>query len=197
MIGLGVLGNMYLLTNPVLAQNGGNAAPAAEQEAAAEQQSEAEKGEGFWQLSDKERLRDEFPARPTPFEVDKIRETVDTAFQQFIRLWGEERYFELYEWGKKQSRDFITPEEFATRMVRLDWVPVGMIEEEPFRISFRFRTFIYVDASIKFRHKTKAALQFQKRQTFLLLWEDQRWRFDLLQMLRSPFYTPFQQVKQK
>lgn len=148
-------------------------------------------GNPFGQLSDEDRLRDEFPARPTPFERTRIRETVDLAFEQFLQLWAEERYFELYEWGKKQSQDFLSAEEFATRMVKLDWVPNGMVEDEPFQVSFRFRTFIYVDASINFRHKTNTALKFKKRQTFLLLWEKGRWRFDLLQMLRSPFYTPF------
>ncbi|MBF0289675.1 MAG: hypothetical protein HQM14_17825 [SAR324 cluster bacterium] len=198
-IWLGLVGCLCFFGTPALAQNGNgeNADPAAPPKAPAEEAPEKPKAEGFWKLSDKERLRDEFPARPTPFEVTKIRDTVDSAFQQFIQLWAEERYFELYEWGKKQSRDFITPEEFATRMVKLDWVPVGLIEEEPFQISFRFRTFIYVEASLKFRHKTKASLQFQKRQTFLLLWENGRWSFDLLQMLRSPFYTPFQQTEQK
>lgn len=143
--------------------------------------------------TDEEILRDEFPPRPTKYEINQIRETVDLAFRQFLQLWEEERYFELYDWGRKQSRDFISPEEFATRMVKLDWLPDSNADKPPHVVSYRFRTLIYVDATIPFRHKTDKSLKFSKRQTFLLLWEDKRWRFDLLQMLRSPFYTPFDQ----
>ncbi|MBF0276863.1 MAG: hypothetical protein HQM13_03695 [SAR324 cluster bacterium] len=147
---------------------------------------------GFWSLSDQELLRDELPTRPTPYEIEKIQNQVDQAFKNFLRLWAEEQYFELYKLGKQQSREYLSTEQFAVRMVQLDWVPEGLVEDQPFEISFRYRTFIYVDAGIKFRHKTKGELTFEKRQTFLLLWENGQWHFDLLQMLRSPFYTPLQ-----
>ncbi len=140
-------------------------------------------------LSNEQRARDEFPARPTPFEIENTTEEVDRAFKNFLQLWNEERYFELYDFGKKRSRDFIVPEEFATRMVKLPWVPVGLAEENAYDIDFRFRTFIYVAATIQFRHKTNSSLEFKKRQTYLLVWEENRWRFDLLQMLRAPFYA--------
>ncbi len=148
---------------------------------------------GFWSLSDQDRLRDELPTQPTSFEIEKIRAKVDQAFNNFFRMWAEEQYFELYKLGKQQAREYLTPEQFAVRMVQLDWVPVGLVQKPPFEISFRYRTLIYVDAGIKFSHKTKGGLAFEKRQTFLLLWEKGQWRFDLLQMLRSPFYTPNQQ----
>ena len=152
-----------------------------------------EEVEGFWQLSDEERQRDELPSRPSPYEIEQVRLVVREAFETFLRLWEEERYFELYELGTQQSRNELTPEEFATRMVQLDWVPAELVASDPIEIAFRYRTFIYVDATIRFVHKAFPTLQFQKRQTFLLLWENQKWRFDLLQMLRAPFYTPFEQ----
>lgn len=149
--------------------------------------------EDFWKLSDEERQRDEFPSRPSLYEVEQVRQAVRSAFETFLRLWEEERYFELYELGKQKSRNELTLEEFATRMVRLNWVPAGLVEDDPIQIEFRYRTFIYVDATIRFVHKNFPTLEFQKRQTFLLLWENKKWRFDLLQMLRAPFYTPFEQ----
>ena len=112
------------------------------------------------------------------------------VFEDFLQLWQEERYFELYKYGKQQSTNQITIEEFATRMVELDWVPVGLLTEKKIEISYRYRTLLYVNTAIVFRHKSNFDLQFTKQQSFLLLKESGKWRFDLLQMIRSPFYTP-------
>ena len=128
--------------------------------------------------------------QPTPAELEAIRKETKLVFQNFLQLWQEERYFELYKYGKKHSTDQISIEEFATRMVELDWVPVGLktgIEPE---ISYRYLTLLYVNAAIVFRHKSIFDLQFTKQQSFLLLKESGKWRFDLLQMIRSPFYIP-------
>ena len=128
--------------------------------------------------------------QPTPAELDAIRKDTRVVFQEFLQLWQEERYFELYKYGKKQSLEQITIEEFATRMVELDWVPVGLVSEKEAEISYRYRTLLYVNAAIIFRHKSNYDLQFTKQQSFLLLKENGKWRFDLLQMIRSPFYSP-------
>jgi len=128
--------------------------------------------------------------QPTPVELDAIRKETLVVFQDFLQLWQEERYFELYKYGKKHSRDQITIEEFATRMVELDWVPVGLLSEKKPEISYHYRTLIYVNAAIVFRHKSFFDLQLTKQQSFLLLKEAGKWRFDLLQMIRSPFYSP-------
>jgi len=128
--------------------------------------------------------------QPTPAELDAIRNETMVVFHDFLRLWQEERYFELYNFGKKNSRDLITIEEFATRMVELDWVPVGLLPGVIPNISYHYRTLLYEDAAIVFRHKSFFDLQFTKQQSFLLLKETGVWRFDLLQMIRSPFYSP-------
>ena len=128
--------------------------------------------------------------QPTPMELEAIRKETRVVFRNFLQLWQEERYFELYKYGKKQSTDQITVEEFATRMVELDWVPVGLTTGKEPEISYRYRTLLYVNAAIVFRHKSIFDLQFTKQQSFLLLKESGKWRFDLLQMIRSPFYTP-------
>ena len=128
--------------------------------------------------------------QPTPAELEEIRKETKIVFQNFLQLWQEERYFELYEYGKRHSKNQLTTEEFATRMVELDWVPVGLLLENNLEVKYRYRTLLYVDVAILFRHKSFMDLQFSKQQSFLLLKEEGKWRFDLLQMIRSPFYSP-------
>ena len=128
--------------------------------------------------------------QPTPFEMETIRKETKDVFLKYLQLWQEERYFELYKYGKKHSTDQISIEEFATRMVELDWVPVGLKTGKEPEISYRYLTLLYVNAAIVFRHKSIFDLQFTKQQSFLLLKESGKWRFDLLQMIRSPFYIP-------
>ena len=128
--------------------------------------------------------------QPTPAELDAIRKETKIVFKNFLQLWQEERYFELYEFGKNHSKNQLTIEEFATRMVELDWVPVGLLSEKIPEVNYRYRTLLYVDATILFRHKSFMDLQLSKKQSFLLIKEQGKWRFDLLQMIRSPFYSP-------
>jgi len=128
--------------------------------------------------------------QPTPFELEAIRKETRVVFLNYLQLWQEERYFELYKFGKKHSTDQISIEEFATRMIELDWVPAGLKTGKEPEISYRYLTLLYVNATIVFRHKSILDLQFTKQQSFLLLKEGGKWRFDLLQMIRSPFYIP-------
>lgn len=131
-----------------------------------------------------------FSREPTPAELESIREETRVVFENFLQLWQEERYFELYRYGKKYSLDQITLEEFATRMVELDWVPVGLANKNKPKISYRYKTLLYVNAAIVFQHKNYLDLQFTRQQSFLLIKENGNWRFDLIQMIRSPFYSP-------
>ena len=130
------------------------------------------------------------PRQPTPAELENISKETKIVFQNFLQLWQEERYFELYEYGKRHSRNQLTIEEFATRMVELDWVPVGFLPGETPEVNYLYRTLLYVDAEILFRHKSIMDLQLSKQQSFLLIKEEGKWRVDLLQMIRSPFYSP-------
>lgn len=127
---------------------------------------------------------------PSPAELHHISEQAKSAFGEFLQLWQEERYFEMYEHGKRQSRAQLTMEEYATRMVELDWVPVGLETEIPVEIDYQFRTMLYVNATVLFQHKNYYDLRFPRKQSFLLIWEDNAWRLDLLQMIRSPYYAP-------
>ena len=86
--------------------------------------------------------------QPTPAELEAIRKETKIVFQNFLQLWQEERYFELYEYGKRHSRNQLTIEEFATRMVELDWVPVGLLHDKNPEVNYRYRTLLYVDVAI-------------------------------------------------
>jgi len=129
---------------------------------------------------------------PTPAELNYLSEQAKSAFVEFLQLWQEERYFEMYEHGKRQSRAQLTMEEYATRMVELDWVPVGLEPKIPVEIDYQFRTMLYVNVTVLFQHKNYYDLRFPRKQSFLLIWEDNGWRLDLLQMIRSPYYAPIQ-----
>ena len=130
--------------------------------------------------------------QPTPAELESIRMETKIVFENFLQLWQEERYFEMYNYGRNQSRKQVSLEEFATRMVELDWVPVGLETEIPVEIDYQFRTMLYVNATVLFQHKNYYDLRFPRKQSFLLIWEDNAWRLDLLQMIRSPYYAPIQ-----
>jgi len=127
--------------------------------------------------------------QPTPVELESIQKETRFVFENFLQLWQEERYFELYKYGAKKSIEQISQEEFATRMVELDWVPVGLESLKEPIISFRYKTLVYVTAEIIFQHKNYFDLKFAKQQSFLLIKEKRKWSFDLIQMIRSPFYS--------
>tara|TARA_Y100001970_G_C13965200_1_gene715235 strand:+ start:213 stop:722 length:510 start_codon:yes stop_codon:yes gene_type:complete len=128
--------------------------------------------------------------QPTRMELETIHKETRFVFENFLQLWQEERYFELYKYGAKKSLEQISLEEFATRMVELDWVPLGLGTNREPKISFRYKTLVYVSAEIVFQHKNFFDLKFPKEQSFLLIKEKGKWSFDLLQMIRSPFYSP-------
>ena len=91
--------------------------------------------------------------QPTPMELEKIHNETRFVFKNFLQLWQEERYFELYKFGGEKTFEKISLEEFATRMVELDWVPVGLESLKEPKISFRYKTLVYVSAEIVFQHK--------------------------------------------
>ena len=113
--------------------------------------------------------------------------------QQLIQIYIKERALNLNENGAlfiDFTKNQMTIEDFATRMDELDWVPEGFDEGESPEILYHYRTLLYVSAAIVFRHKSKFDLQFAKKQSFLMLKENGKWCFDLMQMIRSPFYSP-------
>ena len=126
-------------------------------------------------------------AEPNAFEKRAIEAAALEAFRTIVTLWREELYFELYDMGSESTRARVSKEEFAGRMVRLNWVPEGELNPEFLKAKFRFRTMVYVAARIRYRDKFNPEMEFLKEQTFLLLKERGKWRIDLIKLVRAPF----------
>jgi len=126
-------------------------------------------------------------AAPTAPEQARIEREALAAFQHVMQLWREELYFELYDLGMETTQARISREDFAQRMVRLSWVPEGELNPKFLSTDFRFRTLVYVRARIKYRNKFKPEENFTKDRTVLLLRENDVWRVDLVELVRSPF----------
>ncbi len=121
------------------------------------------------------------------FEQRKIAAQAQEAFIHIINLWREEVYFELYDSGMETSKARISREEFARRMVQLDWIPQGDLNPKFLKAEYRFRTVVYVSARITYRNKFDAAAPFARDQTMLMLEENGAWHIDLIQLIRSPY----------
>jgi hypothetical protein len=126
-------------------------------------------------------------ADPGPQEQHKTEAQAVEAFRRIMTLWREEVYFELYDQGTQSSKARITREEFAQRMVQLEWLPEGEINPRFLKAEYRFRTQVYIQARIPYRNKFNVGEPFAKDQTVLLLQEDGQWHLDLVQLVRSPY----------
>lgn len=126
-------------------------------------------------------------AEPNVFEQRQIATRALQSFRAVIGLWREELYFELYDYGTKTTQARISREKFAQRMVELSWVPEGEPNPKFLKTSFRFRTMVYVNSRLTYRHKFNPAEKFSKDHSFMMLLEDGTWRIDLIQLVRAPF----------
>ncbi len=126
-------------------------------------------------------------ADPGVQEQRKIEAQALEAFRRIMTLWREEVYFELYDQGTVASKARITREEFAQRMVQLEWLPGGEINPRFLKPEYRFRTMVYVQARIPYRNKFNVGDPFAKDQTVQLIQEAGQWHIDLIQLIRSPY----------
>ncbi|MCH8884407.1 MAG: hypothetical protein IIA41_13050 [SAR324 cluster bacterium] len=126
-------------------------------------------------------------AEPNVFERESIEQEALDAFRRMITLWREELYFELYEEGWAASRERVSLESFAERMVELAWLPQGELDDKFLKPDFRHRTMVYIQARLAFQHKFDPTQRFEKDHSALLLKENGRWRIDLVQLVRSPY----------
>jgi hypothetical protein len=126
-------------------------------------------------------------ADPGPQEQRKIEGQALEAFKRIMTLWREEVYFELYDQGTAASKARISREDFAQRMVKLEWLPSGEINPRNLKAEFRFRTMVYIQARIPYKNKFNTGEPFAKEQTVQLLLEEGQWRIDLIQLIRSPY----------
>jgi hypothetical protein len=126
-------------------------------------------------------------AAPNAFEERKIEAQALEAFRRMLTLWREEVYFELYDQGMEASKARISRENFAQRMVQLEWLPQGDPAPRYLSANYRFRTLTYVKVRVLYRNKFNPSQQFSKDQSFLLTQEQGAWKVDLVDLIRSPY----------
>jgi len=126
-------------------------------------------------------------AKPNPFEQKRIETEAQEAFRVIIQLWRQELYFELYDLGSESTQARIPREEFAQRMVELPFVPLGDLNPKYLKSKLRYRSMVYVEARVDYRHKFNTSRTFHRDHSFLLLKEGKSWRVDLVQLIRAPY----------
>ncbi|MDH5753182.1 MAG: hypothetical protein OEZ59_12300 [Deltaproteobacteria bacterium] len=126
-------------------------------------------------------------AEPNGYEKQRIEAEALEAFHRVLALWREEVYFELYALGSKDSQGRLDQEEFAQRMVELEWVPDGVPNPKYVKTEFQYRTLVYIKVRIPYRHKFNPQRRFSREHTLLMQKEGEAWRVDLVQLIRTPF----------
>ena len=127
------------------------------------------------------------------YETKVIEEGIQKTFDELIQMWKEELYFEMYGFGQAKSRQILSKEEFAQRMVELKWKPaLEGVRMDGIRIVYR--NFVAVHCFIEFENKVNPTRKVTKRLIFPAILEKRNWKFNLLQIIRVPFggeeYTP-------
>ncbi len=125
-------------------------------------------------------------AEPNPYEKLIIEKQVRSSFRVLMDTWKEELYFDLYDLGQHYSKKDLTLEEFAQRMVDLQWKP-SLTPEKIIKLELLYRTFATVYCILQFEHKVNPTRTLKKEIMFPAILEDKVWKFDLSQLIRSPY----------
>jgi hypothetical protein len=128
-------------------------------------------------------------------EIRHIAFTARRSFEHIVQLWKDKRFAELYAFGTFASQVDLSPEAFehymaqALRTLQCCWSTIQDVQSRvasPYsvyikaRLGFNNREFLVVRGQHRF-----LARGFLKEETltFLVLWEDDRWRVDLFRIL--------------
>ena len=123
---------------------------------------------------------------PNKYELAIIEENVRSSFQTLMQIWKEELYFEMYDFGQRQTKKVLKKAEFVQRMVDLKWKPA--IEEEKIqKVHIIYRNFGAIHAIIKFQNKINSSYTIKKRVVFPIIMEKNIWKYDLTQLIRIPY----------
>lgn len=128
-------------------------------------------------------------------DIYHITFEAERGLAHIVQLWKDVRFAELYEHGTFASQVDLSPEAFvhhmgrATRTLQCCWETIQELQgrfDSPMRV--------YVKARLGFKNKEFLVVRGQQRfvargflkeetLTFLLQFEDQRWRIDLFRVL--------------
>ena len=125
-------------------------------------------------------------AYPNKYELNVIKENIEISFVSLFQMWKEELYFEMYDHGQKKSKTIIGKAEFAQRMVELKWKPtLKPIQIQ--NIEIIYRNFAAIKCLIEFENKINETQTVKKQIIFPTILENINWKFDLIQLIRSPY----------
>jgi hypothetical protein len=120
------------------------------------------------------------------YEMEIITEKIETSFELLIDTWNEELYFEMYDFGQRNSQKRLSRGEFAQRMVDLKWKPT-LAPMKIDRIDILYRNFAVIYFWMEFGNKVNLLQKIKKYITFPIILENNDWKFDLTQLIRIPF----------
>jgi hypothetical protein len=149
----------------------------------------------------------------TPNDLKQIAFAAQRGFEHILQLWKDQRFAELYEFGTFASQVDISPEAFvrymsyAPRTLQCCWLLLQHVESRVVAPDT-----VYVRARVGFKNKEFLVLRGQNRflargfaeqetLTFVVRWEEARWRIDLFRILDlsgislevpgASFYRPY------
>lgn len=129
------------------------------------------------------------------YEIKVITEDIEERFDLLMDTWKEELYFEMYDFGQRQSQMRLTRAEFAQRMVELKWRP-SLTPIEIDRIEILYLNYAVIYFWQEFENKINVLRTIRKYMVFPVILENGVWKFDLTQLIRIPFEGKFEKPKE-
>ncbi len=124
------------------------------------------------------------------YETKVINKQITASFHLLIDNWNEELYFDMYDFGQRNSKKQLTRAEFAQRMVDLKWKPT-LKKVKISRIKILYRNYAVIYFIQEFENKVNAAQRIEKEMIFPTLLEKKDWKFDLTQLINIPYEGKF------
>lgn len=122
--------------------------------------------------------------KPPSADIDETKRLSKRDFDTIIYHWKEERYEELYEYGTLSSHVRISKEGFIREMKQKKFklMCCGDAARE-IEVIYKSPTVVYVKAKMGYKSTTKEVFH---HETFRLVFEEGKWRTDIMQILKLP-----------
>lgn len=134
--------------------------------------------------------------QPNKYELAIIEDNIRSSFDTLMQIWKEELYFEMYDFGQRETKKVLKKAEFVQRMVDLKWKPA--VEKETLKkVHIIYRNFGSVHVVVNFQNKINATYTIKKEIVFPIILEKNTWKYDLTQIIRIPYIGKVPQKKQE
>jgi len=131
---------------------------------------------------------------PNPYEARILKKQIMVSYNALMDMWHEELYFDMYNLGQHGSRKNLEKNEFAQRMVDLAWKP-SLKPDEMRKMDVLYRNFANLHVRMEFENKIDTTRKLFKDMVFTAILEDKQWKFDLTQLIRTPYNGEFVYLK--